>query len=226
MRLGGSIKAERAGDGFKLGHHHAGYGGEGARLAGLGDAHVGPDAKQDEGVFEAQAPLAREEVCGLAAGLAHGVGVLDCRAVGDPGPLGLAHGPGGLLALQEVEADRNLARYLDAGAADLAVSHARVHVPDAEHPAGLAHGKEDLRSYSVQVVVEVAAVPARHGVGDVLTARRHTDHADHRPHGKLDLMVEMDDAVVDGENLGDGRFDYVYELAELRDDGGYALRAG
>src|SRR5215208_7081661 len=34
----------------------------------------------------------------------------------------------------------------------------------------------------------------------------------------------MDDAVVDGENLGDGRFDYVYELAELRDDGGYALR--
>jgi hypothetical protein len=37
-------KAERAGDSFQLRHHHAGYGGEGGGLAGLGDAHVGPDA--------------------------------------------------------------------------------------------------------------------------------------------------------------------------------------
>ena len=77
-----ALEAKRAWYGVKLGHYHPGDGGEGGWFTGLGDAHVGADAQKDEGVFEAQAPLASEEVGGLAAGLAHGVRVVRGGAVG------------------------------------------------------------------------------------------------------------------------------------------------
>jgi hypothetical protein len=46
------------------------------RLAGLGHAHIGPNAEQDKGIFQAKFPLAGEEV-----GLAHRIGKVRGRAV-------------------------------------------------------------------------------------------------------------------------------------------------
>jgi hypothetical protein len=51
------------------------------RLAGLGHAHIGPNAEQDKGIFQAKFPLAGEEVGRLAAGLAHRIGKVRGRAV-------------------------------------------------------------------------------------------------------------------------------------------------
>ena len=82
------------------------------------------------------------------------------RPVDDPAVGELRHRPGSLLALEQVDADRHLARDLDAGEADLAVAHRRVHVADREHPARLAHRQVDRRAGAVQVIVEVAAVAA------------------------------------------------------------------
>ena len=78
----------------------------------------------------------------------------------------------------------------------------------------------------MQVVVEVAAVLAWHGVRYVLAAGRHPDDAYHRPYRKPDLVVEVDDAVFDGQHLRDGRPDDVYELAVAGNDGGDALGTG
>ena len=76
-----ALKAERSGNCIQLRHHHAGDGGEGRRLAGLGHAHIGPNAEQDKGIFQAKFPLAGEEVGRLAAGLAHRIGKVRGRAV-------------------------------------------------------------------------------------------------------------------------------------------------
>jgi hypothetical protein len=43
-----ALEAERTRDGLQFRHHHAGYGGKRGRFAGLRDAHVGPDAKEDK----------------------------------------------------------------------------------------------------------------------------------------------------------------------------------
>src|SRR5215213_11159294 len=102
-------ETERSGNCIQLRHYYAGYGGERRRLAGLGYAHIGPNAKQDKGIFQAKLPLAGEEIGCLAAGLAHRLGEVCGRAVSDPGFFRLAYGPGALLALQEVEAGRHLA---------------------------------------------------------------------------------------------------------------------
>ena len=51
------------------------------RLAGLGHAHIGPNAEQDKGIFQAKFPLAGEEVGRLAAGLAHRESPWPCRVV-------------------------------------------------------------------------------------------------------------------------------------------------
>src|SRR5207248_3126646 len=66
------------------------------------------------------------------------------RRVREP-PVGeLGHRPRRLLPLEQVEADVDLAGDLDAGEADLAVAHRRVHVADREHAPGAAHGEVDL----------------------------------------------------------------------------------
>ena len=74
-------ETERSGDRIQLWHYYAGYGGEGRRLAGLGHAHIGPNAEQDKGIFQVKFPLAGEEVGRLAAGLAHRIGKVRGRAV-------------------------------------------------------------------------------------------------------------------------------------------------
>jgi len=60
--------------------------------------------------------------------------------VHDPAVGKLGDGPCALLPFQQPDADRHLAGDLDAGEADLAIAHRRVHVADREHAAGLAHG--------------------------------------------------------------------------------------
>jgi len=61
----------------------------------------------------------------------------------------LRHGPRALLALQQVEADVDLAGDLDACEADLAVAHGGVHVADREHAAGLPHREVHPRALPV-----------------------------------------------------------------------------
>ena len=98
-------------------------------------------------------PLSGEQPGGLTARLSHGIRVFDGGAVGDPRLLRFTHGPLCLLALEQIEPERDLTGYLVAGAADLAVAHAGVHVPDGEHPAPLAHREVDPGPYAVEVVI-------------------------------------------------------------------------
>src|SRR5919198_3237151 len=134
------------------------------RLAGLGHAGVAGDREEDERVLDREAVLLDEEPRGLLANELQRVVVVVRGGVRDPAVAELRHRPGRLLALQDVEAHGRLARDLDAGEADLAVAHRRVHVADGEHPAGLADGEEDARARAVHVVVEIAAVTAGEAV--------------------------------------------------------------
>ena len=58
-----------------------------------------------------------------------------------------------------------------------------MHVADREHPARLPHREEDPRALAVQMVVEVAAVPAGEAVRERLAVGGDADDADHRPAG-------------------------------------------
>src|SRR5215213_1175228 len=218
--------AERSRDCFEFGQHDPGYAGEGGRLAGLSDSHVAPNAEENKGVLHAHPPLAGEQPGSLPTGLPHGVRVLDGGAVGDPSVVSFADRPLTVFSFQQVESDRDLPRYLDSCPADLAITHAGVHVPNSEHPARLSHREVDLRSYAMQVVIEVATVLAWHGVDDLLPLRGNPDNPNHRPYWKPDLVAEVYDSVPHGQNLGNGRFDQVYELAVARDDGCHPLRPG
>ena len=130
----------------------------------------------------------------------------------------LGHRPRRLLPLQEVEADVDLAGDLDAGEADLAVAHRRVHVADREHAAGLADGEEDARAGAVPVVVEVAAVPAGEPVRELLAAGRDADDADHRHRRERDAVVHLHDPVLHLEQPRQRRLHLVDQLAEAGDE--------
>src|SRR5215217_3804166 len=218
--------AERSRDCLEFGQYDPGYAGEGGRLAGLGYAHVAPNAEENKGVLHAHPPLAGEQPRSLPTGLPHGVRVLDGGAVGDPSVLRFANRPLTVFPFQQVEADRDLTRYLDSCPADLAIAHAGVHVPDSEHTAGLSHGEVDLRSYAMQVVIEVATVLAWHGVDNLLPLRGHPDNPDHGPYWEPDLVAEVYDPLPHGQYLGNGGLDHVYELAVARDDGCDSLGTG
>src|SRR5215212_1269096 len=218
--------AERSRDCFEFGQHDPCYASEGGRLAGLGYAHVAPNAEENKGVLHAHPPLTGEQPGSLPTGLSHGVRVLDGGAVGDPSIVRFANRPLTASPFQQVKPDRDLPRYLDACPADLAIAHASVHVPDSEHPAGLSDGEVDLRSYAMQVVIEVAAVLAWHGVDDLLPFRGHPDNPDHRPHWEPDLVAEVYDSIPHGQNFGNGGFDHIYELAVARNDGCHPLGTG
>src|SRR5215218_9165281 len=218
--------AERSRDCLEFGQHDPGYAGEGGRLAGLGDAHVTPNAEENKGVLHAHPPLAGEQPGSLPTGLPHGIRVLDGGAVGDPSVLRFADRPLTVFPFQQVEPDRDLPCYLDSCPADLAIAHAGVHVSDSEHSARLSHGEVDLRSYAMEVVIEVATVLAWHGVDDLLPLRGNPDNPNHRPYWKPDLVAEVYDSVPHGQNFGNGRVDQVYELAVARDDGCHPLRPG
>ncbi len=123
---------------------------------------VAGDGEEDERLLHREAPLVDEEPRALLDGQVERLHEVRARgAVHDPAVGELGHRPRSLLALEQVDADRHLAGDLDAGEADLAVAHRRVHVADREHPARLPHGQIDGRARPVQVVVEVAAVLAR-----------------------------------------------------------------
>src|SRR5215218_7733241 len=218
--------AEGSGDRFEFGQNDPGYAGEGGRLAGLGYAHVAPNAEENKGVLHAHPPLTGEQSGSLPTGLPHGIRVLDGGAVGDPSVLRFANRPLTVFPFQQVKPDRNLSRYLDSCPADLAIAHASMHVSDSEHSARLSHGEVDLRSYAMEVVIEVATVLAWHGVDDLLPLRGHPDNPDHRPYWEPDLVVEVYDSVPDGKNLGNGGLDQVYELAVARNDGCHSLGTG
>src|SRR5215211_1100540 len=218
--------AERSRDCFEFGQHDPGYASEGGRLAGLSNANVAPNAEENKGVLHAHPPLTGEQPGSLPTGLSHGVRVLDGGAVGDPSFVRFAKRPLTVFPFQQVKPDRDLSRYLDSCPADLAIAHASVHVPNSEHPARLSHGEVDLRSYAMQVVIEVATMLAWHGVDNLLPIRGHPDNPDHRPYWEPDLVAEVYDSVPHGQNFGNGRFDQVYELAVALDDGCDPLRTG
>ena len=138
--------------------------------------------------------------------------------MGKPAVGKLRHRPGRLLALQHVEADVDLARDLDAGEADLAVAHRRVHVAHGEHAAGLAHGEEDLRAFAVEMVVEIAAVPAGEPVRERLAVGRDADDADHRAGRKRDALVLPDHPVLHLEQAGERRLHLLDQLPEAGDE--------
>ena len=98
----------------------------------------------------------------------HGAGARIFFPVRQPGGMfavgELGHRPRRLLAREDIEADVDLAGDLDAGEADLAVAHRRVHVADGEQAAGLPDREVDRRAFAVVVVVEVPSVPAREAV--------------------------------------------------------------
>ena len=57
-----------------------------------------------------------------------------------------------------------------------------------------------LRARAVEVVVEVAAVPARETVRQRLAVGRDADDADHRPRREAHALVHLDPAVLDPED--------------------------
>ena len=154
--------------------------------------------------------LLRDELQRLVVGVG---GRVREPAVGE-----LGHGPGRLLALQQVEADVDLAGDLDAGEADLAVAHRRVHVADREHPARLAHREVDPRALAVQVVVEVAAVLPGEPVRELLAVGRDADDADHRLRREAHAVVHPDLAVAHVEEPRQRRLHLLDQLAEARDE--------
>src|ERR671930_439159 len=185
---------ERSRRGFELRDREARDRPEAARrrLARLGYAGVAGDREEDERVLDREAVLVDEEPGGLLAHELQRVVVVVRGGVRDPAVAELRHRPRRLLALQDVEAHGRLARDLDAGEADLAVAHRRVHVADGEHPALLPHREVDARALAVQVVVEVAAVPPRKTVGERVAVGRHADDADHWLRRKADALVHLD----------------------------------
>ena len=144
------------------------------------DAGVARNGEEDERVLHREAVLVDEEPRRLLRNEGEGFGVLGRRRVRQPAVRELGHRPCRLLALEDVEAHVDLAGDLDAGEADLAVAHRRVHVADREHAAGLSDGEEDARARAVPMVVEVAPVAAGEPVRELLAVRRHADDADHR----------------------------------------------
>ena len=134
--------------------------------------------------------------------------------------------PAALLALQQADADRHLARDLDAGEAHLAVAHRGVHVADREHPARLAHRQVDGRAGAVQVVVEVAAVLA----GEAVEDRRRSVATPITPtigrSGKEMRSFMWIGVAVDPEDLGQRRLDLVDQLPDARDQRREAAASG
>src|SRR5205814_9658742 len=116
------------------------------RLASLSDAGVAGNRQEDDRVLWREAPLVDEQLGRLLAAELERVAVVVGGRVRDPAALELRDRPRRLLALEQVEADVDLACDLDAGEADLAVAHRGVHVADREHSSLLAHGKVDARA--------------------------------------------------------------------------------
>src|SRR5207237_4756876 len=112
------------------------------------------------------------------------------------------------------EADCYLVRDLDAGEADLAVAHRRVHVTDREHPARPADPEEDARARAVQVVVEVAAVTAGEAVRERVAVGRDADDAHHRPRREADPVVHADHPGLYAEKPRQRRAPLAHDLAE------------
>ena len=187
------------------------------RLARLRDAGVAGDREEDERVLDREAVLVDEHPRRLLRDELERVRVVVGGGVGEPAVGELRHRPRRLLALQHVEADVDLAGDLDAGEADLAVAHRRVHVADREHPAGLPHGEEDRRPLAVEVVVEVAAVPAGEAVRHLLAVGGDADDADHRHGRERDPLVLPDHPVLHLEHPRQRLLHLVDQLPEARD---------
>ena len=110
------------------------------RLACQRHSYISPYAEQDKDVFESHSSICWQQMGKLAAGFARGFkySVAGTRAMQAPSvsltatlPASVSGDPRALLLTSDH----------DAGAADLAVAHARVHGSYPGHTAGLAHGK-------------------------------------------------------------------------------------
>src|SRR5207244_1692333 len=84
------------------------------RLARLSNAGVTRNRQEDERVFQGEAPLVNQQLGRLLRAELERVAVVVGGRVRHPAALELGHRPGRLLALEQVEADVDLAADLDA----------------------------------------------------------------------------------------------------------------